>query len=140
MDPEPTANPHAELVMECFQECPPLGATARDWSPITPPDSMVVKGLGWGGVGEPADDDKGKDDLQEAEIVDTFFDQRCNEIKVPPSYRGYLPGLAGCGGDFVGQGQQASVVEDRFKWDLVGGCTLPSLKELGLDVYVGKRN
>lgn len=138
MDPEPTANPHATLVMECFQECPPLGTTARDWSPITPLDSMMVKGLGWGGVNEPAVD-KGKDCLQEGEIVDIIFDEGCEERTVPPSYRGCLPGSAGHGGDFVGQGQQASVVEDRFKRDLVGGCTLPSLRELGLDVYVEKR-
>lgn len=140
MDPEPTANPHAELVMECFQECPPLGTMARDWSPITPPDSMMVKGLGWGGVGEAADDDKGKDYLQEGEVADIFLDEGCEESTVPPSYRGYLPGLAGHGGDFLGQRQQTSVVKDRFKWHLVGGCTLPSLKELGLDVYVEKRN
>lgn len=101
----------------------------------------MVKGLGWGGVGEPAHEDKGEGDLQESEIVDVSFDEGCDESTVLPSYWDYLPDLAGHSWDFVGQrGPQASVVGDRFTRDLVGGCTLPSLRELGLDVYVGRRN
>ena len=139
MDPEPTANPHAKLVIDCFQECAALGTTARDWSPITPPDSMLVKGLGWGGVGA-STVDKREDSLQKGKVVDILLDEGCDGSKEPPSSRGRLPGLAGHSGSDVGQGRQTTVVEDRIKWDVIGGCTLPSLKELGLDVYVEKQN
>ena len=123
MNPEPTANPHAELVMECFGDPPATENPAPDRSPITPPDLMLARGSGWCGVAEAAVE---KGELfQEGKVVNSWI---C------------LPRLVGQGGDPVGLGQQIAVVEDRSKCGLVGGCTFPSLKELGLDIYLRKQN
>ena len=139
MDPEPTANPHAELVMECFGEPPSTESSAPDWSPVTPPDLMLAGGSGWYRVEEPAVE-KGDEFCQEGEIVDFLIDEGCGEDNMLPCSWICLPRLIGQGGDPVGLGQQIVVVEDRIKSGLVGGCTLPSLKELGLDIYVRKQN
>ena len=124
MNPEPTANPHAELVMECFGNPPATESPAPDRSPITPPELMLARGSGWCGVEEPAVE-KGDDFFQEGKVVDSWI---C------------LQRLIGQGGYPVGLGRQIAVVEDRSNCGLVGGCTLPSLKELGLDVYLRKQN
>lgn len=50
MDPPPTANPHAELVAEYFEDCPRVDSPARSWSPIASPD----KQLWWGVDNQPA--------------------------------------------------------------------------------------
>ena len=142
MDPEPTANPHAKLVIVSFQECPALQTPAWDWSPTRPPDRVQVKGkgLGWLGARESAFDE-GEDHSQEGNVVDVWIDEGCEESEMPPSAQGYIsPGLAGHVGALVAQKQETTVVEDMIKWDLVRGCTLPSLKELGLDIYFVKRD
>ena len=139
MDPEPTANPHAELVVECFGGPPAPESPAPDWSPITPPGLMLARGLGRCRVGEPAVE-KGDECCQEGEIVDVLIDEGCGEDNMLPSSWIRSPHLDGQGGDPVGLGQQIVVVEDGIKCGLVGGYTLPSLKELGLDVYVRKQN
>ena len=135
MDPEPTANPDAELAIECFEAFPTATSPPPDWSPITPPDLLLAKGPGWGGVEKPAVDD-GRDYFQEGKVVDVFVDEGCEESNMAPSSWFCLPGLAGHGGGSNGQGQQISVVGDGIRWDGVGRCPLPSLKELGLDVYL----
>ena len=139
MDPEPTANPHAKLVIVSFQECPALQTPAWEWSPTTLPDWVLVKGLGWRGARESAADE-GEDHSQESNVVDVWIGEGCEESEQPPSSQGCPPGLAGHVGDLVAQKQETAVVEDMIKWDLVRGCTLPSLKELGLDIYVEKRD
>ena len=139
MNPEPTANPHAELVMECFGAPPATESSARDWSPITPPDSVLARGSGWCGVEEPAVE-KGDGFFQESEIVEVLINEGCGGDDTLPSSWICLPRLVGQGGDPIGLGPQTVVVEDERKWDLVGGCTLPSLKELALDIYVRKQN
>ncbi|KAF6237857.1 hypothetical protein HO173_004058 [Letharia columbiana] len=138
MDPAPTANPHAELVTECFQECPALETPTRNRSPTTPPDVKLLKGSGWGGVIEPAVD-KEEDHSQEGKVADVLLDEGCEEGNVPLGSQGWLPGLAGHGGDRISQGPQTSAVEDLSRLKKVRGCTLPSLKELGLDMYVKKQ-
>lgn len=72
MDPEPMANPHAELVTESFQECPALKRPARDWSPATPPDSKLLRGPGWGDVVKPAVDEE-EARSREGEVLDVLF-------------------------------------------------------------------
>ena len=139
MDPEPTANPHAELVMECFEGPPPTESPAPDWSPITPPDSMLARGSGWCGGEEPAVE-KGDGAFQETKVVDVLIDEGSGEDHTLPNSRILLPHSVGRDGDPVGLGEQIVVVEDRVKCGLVGGCTLPSLKELGLDIFVRKQN
>ena len=139
MDPEPIANPYAELVIECFQEGPALQNPARDWSPATPPLSNLVKGSRWGGVGEPSVGNR-EDQVQEGKVVEVLFDEGGEESDMPPIFWDRLPGLACHGGDCIGHGQQIDVVEDRSEWELDRGCTLPGLKELGLDRYIGKRD
>ncbi len=133
MNPTPTANPHARLVTECFQECPALETPARNWPTAKPLDLKLMRGSGWGV-------DKEEDHPREGEVPDVLFDEGCEESNVPPSSRVRLPGLTGRGGDLIGQGQQTSVDEETSTLDLVGGCTLPSLRQLGLDIYVEKRN
>lgn len=135
MDPEPTANPHAELVMECFEEPPATETAALGWSPIMPPDLMLARRSGWCGVDEAAVE-KGDEFFQKGEIVDVLIDEGRREENMLPSPWICLPRLVGQGGGPVGLGQQKVVVEDRIRWDLTGSCTLPSLKELGLDIYV----
>ena len=128
MVPAPTANPHAELVTECFEEYPGFDSPARNWSPSTPPD----KRSWWGVVLEPAVGKK-EDHLQ--------GDVGCEVDNMPRSSGGWLPGLAGHGGEFVGQGQHTcAVVGNMGKVEVRGRCTLPSLKDLGLDVYIRKRD
>ena len=139
MDPEPTANPHAELVMECFGEPPATETAAPGWSPITPPDWMLARRSGWCGVGEPAVE-KGDEFSQEGENVDVLIDEGFGEDDMLRTPWIFLPRLVGKGGDPVGLEQQTIVVDDKSKRALIGGCTLPSLKELGLDIYVRKQN
>lgn len=138
MDLAPTANPHAKLVTGCVEEGPALEISARNWLTTTPPELKLVKGSGPGGIRESAVF-KGKDHSRESKFADVFLGEGCEEGSMPPSSRVWLPGLAGHGGDLISQGQQTSVVEDTSKLNLVGGCTLPSLKDLGLDRYVDKR-
>ena len=138
MVPEPTANPHARLVTECFQECPAFETSARNWSPTTPPASSLVRGPHWGDAEGPVID-KGEDHSPEVKVVDLWFDDGYKETDLPPSSWGYLAGPAGHGGDPIGQGQQTAVVEYMIKRGSVRGCTLPSLKDLGLDMYLEKR-
>lgn len=138
MDPAPTANPQAKLVTEGFGECLALETPALTWSPITPPDLKPVEGSGWGGIGEAAVD-KEEDCYPESKVADVLFDECWGEGNMPASPRGWLPGLAGHGGDIVGQGQQTSVVADVSRLNFFGGWTLPSLKDLGLEIYLEKR-
>ena len=96
--------------------------------------------MGWLDARESAADEGG-DHSQEGIGVDVWIDKGCEESEMLPSSQGYIsPGLAGHVGDLVAQKQETIVVEDLIKWDLVRGCTLPSLKELGLDIYVEKRD
>ena len=139
MDPEPTANPHAELVMEYFGELSATESRAPDWSPVTPPDSMLARGSGWCGVEEPVVK-KGDDFSQEGEIFDAMVDEGCEEDHMLPSPWICPPRLIGQGGDPVDLGQQTIVVRDESKRGLIGVCTLPSLNALGLDIYVRKQN
>ena len=139
MDPEPTANPHAELVMECLGELPASESRAPDWSPVTPPDSMLARRSGWCGVEEPAVE-KGDDFTQEGKIVDALIDEGCGEDSMLPSPWISSTRFIGQGGDPVGLGQQTIDVRDESKRGLIGGCALPSLKALGLDIYVRKQN
>ena len=131
MDPAPTANPHAELVTECFQECPGLESPARSWSP----PASLVKWSWWSVVGEPAVNDD-EDRLREDKVGDVC----CEEDNMSPSSWNWLPGLAGHGGEVIGQGQHTSAVENMSKLEVLRSCTLPSLKDLDLDIYVKKRN
>ena len=136
MNPTPTANPDAKLVTECLQECPALATPARNWPTSKPLDLKLVRGSGWGAVAV----DKEEDHPREREVTDVLFDEGREESNVPPSSRVWLPGLTDHGGGLIGQGQQTSVDEDTSTLDLVGSCTLPSLRQLGLDIYVEKRN
>lgn len=138
MDPAPKANPQAKLVTESFGDCPALETPALTWSPITPPDLKPVERSGRGVIGEPAVDEV-EDRYPEGKVADIFFDGCWGEGNIPASPRGWLPGLAGYGGNSIGQGQQTSVVSDVSRSDLVGGWTLPSLKEVGLDIYLEKQ-
>ena len=95
-----------------------------------------MRGSGWGAAAV----DKEEDHPPESEVTDVLFDEGCEESNVPPISRVRLPGLTGHGGDLIGQGQQTSVDEDTSTLGLVGGCTLPRLRQLGLDIYVEKRN
>ena len=96
----------------------------------------LVKGPGWVAVAV----DKEKDHSQEGMVADVLIDEVCEESNVPPSSQGWLPGLAGHGGDLIARGQQTPADEDTSTLNLVEGCTLPSLKQLGLEMYVKKRN
>lgn len=131
MVPAPTANPHAELVIECFDEYSGFESPARKWSPVTLPDKRSWLGV----VVEPAvsrEDDRFRDD----EVVDVG----CEEDDMPRSSWGRLPGSAGHGGEVIGQGRQTCAGENMSKVEVLGSCSLPSLKELGLDVYIRKGN
>ena len=121
-----------------FRDPPATESPAPDWSPITPPDLTLARGSRWCGVEEPAVE-KGDEFFQEGKVVEVLIDEGCGEDNMLPSSWICLPRLIGQGGDPVGLGQQIAVVEDRSKCGLVGGCTLPSLKELGLDIYVRKQ-
>ena len=48
--------------------------------------------------------DKEKDHSQEGKVADVLIDEVCEESNVPPSSQGWLPGLAGHGGDLIGRG------------------------------------
>ena len=100
---------------------------------------MLASRSGWCGVDEPAVE-KGDGFFQEGESVDVLIDEGCQEENMLPSPWICLPRLVGQGGDLVGLGQQKAIVEDRIKWGLTGSCTLPSLKELGLDIYVREQD
>ena len=141
MVPEPTANSHAKLVTECFQEGPALETQCSDWSPIAAPDPKLVKESRWNGVPEPVVGEGKEDRGQDGAGVDASVDEGCAESSMPPSSWDCLPGSAGHGeDDVIGQGQRTVAFENTIKWwDLTGGCTLPSLKELGLDIYVKMR-
>ena len=136
MDPEPTANPHAELFIESYQERREVETVDWDWSPLTPP----VRGPGWGGVGEEEPTFiTGEDRAQQGEILDGLCCEGFGERDTTDSSWDCLACLVGHGEDRVGQGQQIIGVGEMVKLDVVGGFTLPSLKELGLDVYLGRR-
>ena len=141
MVPEPTANPHAQLVIECFQEGPAPEIPAPGWSPIAAPDSKLVKESGWIGFTEPAVGGVKEDHNQDGEGVGSLFDQGCAESNMPPISGDCLARCAGHGEDDVfGQGSRTVPFENTTKWwDSTEGCTLPSLKELGLDIYVKMR-
>ena len=138
MDPAPKANPHAKLVTEGFGEFPALENPALTYSPSPPPDLKLVERSGWGVIGDPAVDEM-EDHCPEGKVADVFFDGCWREGNMPATPRGWLPGLAGYGGNSIGQGQQTLDVSDVSRSDLVGSWTLPSLKELGLDIYLEKR-
>ncbi|CAF9910912.1 MAG: hypothetical protein ALECFALPRED_006930 [Alectoria fallacina] len=137
MDPAPKANPQAKLVTECFEACPALEIPALKWSSTTLPDLKSVKMSECGGVEEPTVDKK-EDHCREGNVAVVLFDERWEEGNV--CLQGWLPSLAGHDGNIIAQGKQTSVVAGVSRMDLVGGCMLPSLRELGLDVYLGKRN
>lgn len=136
MDPAPTANPHAQLVSECFEDCPALDTPARNRSPTTPPDLKPVKGSEWDGVRRPAVDIE-ESHSREGKVAVVYYDEGCEEGNMPAGSRSWLPSLTGQSGD---QGQQTYFVKNMTKLNLVGDCTLPGLKELGLDMYVEKRD
>lgn len=138
MDPAPIANPHATLVTEGFQGCPPLETQARTRSPDTSSVLELVAGSGGGGIGELATD-RQEGHSRDCKVAIALFDGGCEEGNMPSSRR-WLPRLAGHRGDLIGQRQQKHVVEDNSRLDCIGGYTLPSLKELGLDTYIEKRN
>lgn len=132
MDPAPNANPHAELVTEGFGGCPGFDSPARNWSPTTPPD----KRSWWGVVIEPAVS-KEEDQFRDEKVVDVG----CEEDDMPRSYWGWLPGFDSHAGEHIRQGQHTWCgVEDMSKLEVHGSCNLPSLKDLGLDLYIRKRN
>lgn len=137
MDPAPKANSQAKLVTECFEACPALEIPALKRSSTTSPDLKSVKRSECGGVEEPKVDKK-EDHCREGNVAVVLFDERWGEGNV--CLRGWLPSLAGHDGNIIAQGKQTSVVAGVSRLDLVGGCILPSLKELGLDVYLGKRS
>ena len=134
--PAPTANPHAKLVTECFEECPARETPARSSLFTALPD---WEGSGRRGAREPAVDEEGNHS-REGKVADVLFGRGCEEVDMSPSSQGWLPGLAGHGRIPSGEGQQTSVVKTMSKSDLVGCCTLPSFKELGLDKYVERRD
>ena len=139
MDPAPTANPNAELVTECFGECPGFESPlARTWSPITPPD----KRSWWGVVIEPPTTAVSKEEEGDHFRDDKVVDVGCGVDDMPRSSWGRLPGLAGHGGgEVIGQGRQHTcAVEDMSGSEGHGRRSLPSLKDLGLDMLIGKRN
>ena len=141
MVPEPIANPHAKLVIECFQEGPALEIPASGWSHIAAPDPKLVKESGLNGVTESAVGGVKEDHNQDGEGVGTLLDEGCAESNMLPSSGDCLTRFAGHGEeDAVGQGSHTISFGDTIKWwDSTGGCTLPSLKELGLDIYVKMR-
>ena len=138
MDPAPTANPHAKLVTECFEECRAPETPARKWPSPTPRESKLVEGSERRGTKQPAIN-QDTDHPREDDFGDVLFDEGCEEGSMPQSCRVWLPGLADDGGDVIGQGQQTSVFEDTESVNLARGCTLPSLKDLGLDIYFKRR-
>ena len=139
MDPAPTAIRHAKLVTECFEEGPALESPAQDREPTTLLELELVKGSGSQGFREPTVDEK-ENDSRKGKVANVLFDEGSGVANTTYSSQGWLPGLDGRGGNPSGQGHQTSWFQDICKPDLVGGCTLPSLKELGFDKYVGKRN
>ena len=85
MVPKPTANPHAKLVIECFQEGPALEIRGADRSPIAASDPKRVKESGWNGVTEPAVGDEKEDHGQDGEGIDAPFNTGYAESNIPPS-------------------------------------------------------
>lgn len=137
MDPTPIANPHAELVIECFEECRAPETPARKWPSPAPLVSKLVEGSERRGRRQPAtnqDTDHSRGDGS----ADVLFEDGYEEGSMPENCRVWLPSLAD-GGDVIGQGQQTSVFEDTEKLNLARGCTLPSLKDLGFDIYFKRR-
>ena len=138
MDPTPTANPHAELVIEGFEECRPPETPARKWSSPMPLESKLVEGSERRGIRQPATNhDTGHP--REDVFADVWFEQGYEEGSMRESCRVWVPGLADNGGDIISQGQQTSICEDTEKLKLARGCNLPSLKDLGLDIYIKRR-
>ena len=72
-------------------------------------------------------------------FADVLFEEGYEEGVMRGSCQVWLPGLADNGGDIISQGQQRSIFEDTEKLKLARGCTLPSLKDLGLDIYFKRR-
>ena len=138
MDPTPTANPHAELVTEDFEECRAPETPARKWSSPVPLESKLVEGSERRGMRQPVtNQDSGYP--REDGFADVLYKEGYEEDVLRGSRRVWLPGLADDGGDLISQGQQTSIFEDTEKLKLVRGCTLPSLKALGLDIYFKRR-
>ena len=138
MDPTPIPNPHAELVIECFEECRAPETPARKWPSPAPLESKLVEGSERRGRRQPAtnqDTDHSRGDGS----ADVLFEDGYEEGSMPESCWVWLPGLADDGGDVIGQGQQTSVFEGTEKFKLARGCTLPSLKDLGFDIYFKRR-
>ena len=138
MDPTPTANPHAELVTEGFEECRSPETPARKWSSSMPLKSKLVEGSERRGIRQPATNHD-RDHPREDGFADVWFEEGYKEGSVRESCRVCLPGLADNDGDIISQGQQTFVFEDTEKLKLARGCTLPSLKDLGLDIYIKRR-
>ena len=137
MDPTPTANPHAELVTEGFEECRPSETSARKWSSPMPLESKLVEGSERHGRQPATNHDT--DHPREDDFADVWFEEGYKEGDMRENCRVSLPGLADNGGDIISQGQQMSIFEDTEKLKLARGCTLPSLKDLGLDIYIRRR-
>ena len=137
MDPIPTANPYAELVTEGFEECRPPETPARKWSSPMPLEPKRVEGSERRCIRQPAIN-QDTDHPREDGFADVLFEEGYEEGSVRETRRVWLPGLAD-GGDITSQGQQTSVFEDTEKLSLARGCTLPSLKDLGLDIYFKRR-
>ena len=83
--------------------------------------------------------DEMENDPRKGKVANVLFDEGSGVANTTYSSQGWLPGLDGRGGNPSGQGHQMSWFQDICKPDLVGGCTLPSLEELGFDKYVDKR-
>ena len=135
MDPTPTANPHAELVTEGFEGYRSPETPARKWSSPMPLESKLVEGSEHRGIRQPATN-RDTDHHREDGFADVWFEEDYKEGSMRESCRVCLPGLADNGGDIISQGLQTSVFEDTEKLKLARGCTLPSLKDLGLDIYI----
>lgn len=138
MDPTPTANPHAELVTEDFEECRSPETPARKWPSPMPLESKLGEGSEQRGMRQPATN-QDTDYPQEDGFADVLYEEGYEEGVMRGSRRIWLPGLANDSGDIISRGQQTSVFEDTEKLKLARGCTLPSLKDLGLDIYFKKR-
>ena len=138
MDPIPTANPHAELVTEDFEEGRAPETPARKWSSPMPLESKLVEGSERCGMRQPATI-QDMDYPREDGFADVLHEEGYEAGVMRGSRRIWLPGLADNGGDIISQGRQTSIFEDTERLNLARGCTLPSLKDLGLDIYFKRR-
>ena len=137
MDPIPTANPHAELVTEYFEECH-APDPAQKWSSPMPLGSKLVEGSERLGIRQPATNQDMVYPREDA-FADILFEEGYEEGSMRESCWVWLPGLAVNGGDIISRGQQTSLFEGTEKLNLARGCKLPSLKDIGLDIYFKRR-